>query len=163
MLRRLLLAFILVAGFPAFAADPILQIVGPEKTLALTAAEFAALPRTEVTALEPHGKKERRYAGVTVRELLLRVDAPLGEKMRGSALALGVLVRSRDGYAVLYALAEFDAAFSTRTLLLADREDGKPPPATAAPFRLVAPGDTRGARWVRMVTSIEIISLPPKP
>ena len=160
---RLLLTLGLLAGLRAFADEPILTIVGPAETRTFTAAEFAALPRTELTALEPHEKKERRYSGVTVRELLARVGAPLGEKMRGSALALGVLVRSKDGYAVLYALAEFDSAFSGRTLLLADREDGAPPPATAAPFRLVAPGDTRGARWARMVTSIEVISVPPKP
>ena len=98
-----------------------------------------------------------------MRELLARVGAPLGDKMRGPALALGVLVRTKDDYAVLFSLAEFDSAFSTRTLLLADREDGAAPPATAAPFRLVAPGDSRGARWARMVTSIEIISIPVKP
>ncbi|MCX6953453.1 MAG: molybdopterin-dependent oxidoreductase [Verrucomicrobia bacterium] len=144
----------------AFAAEPILQVITADKTLAFTAAEFAALPRTELTAIEPHEKKERRYAGVTVRELLTRAGAPLGEKLRGPALTLGVLVRSRDNYTVLYALAEFDEAFSSRTLLLADREDGAPPPASAAPLRLVAPGDKRGARWARMVTSIEVVPLP---
>lgn len=163
MLRRLLFAFILLAGLQTLAAEPILKIAGPERTLNFTAAEFAALPRTELKAIEPHAKKERLYSGVTMRDLLTRVGAPLGENMRGSALALGVLVRSKDGYTVLYALAEFDAAFSSRTLLLADREDGAPPPASAAPLRLIAPGDTRGARWARMVTSIEIVTLQSKP
>lgn len=83
--------------------------------------------------------------------------------MRGPALTMGVIVRCKDNYSVLYSLAEFDAAFSSRTILLADREDGAPPPATAAPFRLVAPGDKRGARWARMVVSLEIVSLPAKP
>lgn len=83
--------------------------------------------------------------------------------MRGPALTMGVIVRCKDNYSVLYSLAEFDAAFSSRTILLADREDGGPPPATAAPFRLVAPGDKRGARWARMVVSLEIVSLPAKP
>jgi hypothetical protein len=98
-----------------------------------------------------------------VRELLLRAGAPLGDKLRGPALTLGVLVRCKDNYTVLYSLAEFDENFSPRTIVLADREDGQPPPATAAPFRLVAPGDKRGARWARMVTSLEIVSLPAKP
>jgi DMSO/TMAO reductase YedYZ molybdopterin-dependent catalytic subunit len=163
MLRRLLLALGLLAGFRALAAEPLLKIVGPAATLTFTAAEFAALPRTELKTLEPHARVERVYSGVAVRELLARVGAPLGENLRGGALALGVLVRSKDGYTVLYALAEFDAAFSPRNLLLADREDGAPPPATAAPVRLVAPGDTRGARWARMVTSIEVVALPPQP
>ena len=167
-LRRLLLfpsfllpLFLLAAALRA--AEPILKVIGPEATLVFTAAEFAALPRTELRTLEPHEKKERLYSGVTIRELLARAGAPLGEKLRGPALALGVLVRSHDGYTVLFSLAEFDAAFSSRTLLLADREDGAAPPATAAPLRLVAPGDTRGGRWSRMVASLEIVSFAPKP
>lgn len=160
---RLLLLLLLTLAGPLAAAGPILKISGPGGTLAFTAAEFAALPRTETEAVEPHGKKERTYAGVAVRELLARVGAPLGDELRGPALATGVLVRAEDGYTVLFALAEFDAAFSSRTLLLADREDGALPPATAAPLRLVAPGDTRGARWVRMVTAIELVSFAPRP
>jgi hypothetical protein len=157
-------ALVLFSATSALAADvPILRLAGPAQTHTLTAAEFAALPRTELRAIETHENKERLYSGVTVRELLTRVGAPLGDKMRGPALALGVLVRTKDDYAVLFYLADFDSAFSTRTLLLADREDGAAPPATAAPFRLVAPGGSRGARWARMVTSIEIISIPVKP
>lgn len=156
-------ALILVSG-SAFAADaPFLRLTGPAKSLTFTAAEFSARPHTELRAVEPHEKRERRYSGVTVRELLALVDAPLGDKLRGPALTMGVLVRTKDNYTVLYSLAEFDAAFSTRTILLADREDGAPPPATAAPLRLVAPGDTRGARWARLVTALEIISVPAKP
>jgi DMSO/TMAO reductase YedYZ molybdopterin-dependent catalytic subunit len=158
----------LVVWLPLFAlvaraAEPVLRIVGLEKTLTLTTEEFAALPHAELKVLEPHEKKERTYSGVAVRELLAKVGAPSGEKVRGRALSLGVLVRSKDGYAVLFALAEFDENFSSRTLLLADREDGQPPPATAAPLRLVAPGDKRGARWARMVTSIEIVAVGAKP
>jgi hypothetical protein len=144
------------------AAEPILKIIGPEKTLDLTTQEFAALPRIEVKTLEPHERNDRRYAGVAVRELLARVGAPLGEQFRGPALVLGVVVRCKDNYAVLFSLAEFDENFSQRTILLADTEDGLPPPSTSAPLRLVAPGDKRGARWARMVTSIEIVPFTPK-
>lgn len=66
---------------------------------------------------------------------------------------------SRGGYAVVFAWAEFDAAFSRRTLLLADKVDGKPLADTAGPSQLVAPGDTRAARWARMVTSLDVVSL----
>jgi len=31
-----------------------------------------------------------------------------------------------------------------------------PVPENAAPFRLIAPGDKKAARWARMVTSLEI-------
>jgi len=159
MTRAWLLLFLLAAAAAASAAEPGLKIVTPEKTLTLSAGELAALPRVEVAALEPHGKQEHRYTGVAVRDVLARAGVPLGEKLRGPALQLVVRIGSRDGYAVVFALAEFDTAFSRRTLLLADRVDGKPLADTAGPLQLVAPGDTRAARWARMVTSLEVVSV----
>ena len=72
-------------------------------------------------------------------------------------MQLVVVARSRDGYAVVYALAEFDESFSSRTILLADKDDGQPLPEKSAPFQLITPSDKKGARWARMVTSLEII------
>lgn len=159
-LRLLLLSVVLLApGFRARAAEPVLTITTSEKTLTFTASEFAALPRTELKLPEQGDQKERRFAGVTMRELLTRAGAPLGEKMRGAALMAGVIVRGKDNYAVLFSLAEFDENFSARTLLLADQEDGDILPPSAAPFRLVAPGDKRGARSCKQVVAIEIVSL----
>ncbi len=160
--RFIILALVLIAA-ALRAAEPALTLRGPGKTVTLTAGEFAALPHAELRAIEPHEKKERSYSGVKMADLLRQIDAPLGEKLRGPALTQGVLVRCKDGYAVLYALAEFDDNFSSRAILLCDREEGAAPPATAAPLRLIATGDKRGARWARMVSSIEIVQLAPKP
>ena len=79
--------------------------------------------------------------------------------MRGAGLLTGVIVRCKDNYAVLFSLAEFDPNFSDRTILLADHQDGEMLPPSAAPFRIVTPGDKRGARSCKQVTSIEIVSL----
>lgn len=159
--RRIALAAGVFAAsvFSTLAAEPILKIVGPEKTLMFTAEEFAALPRTELKLTERAGQPERTFSGVAMRELLLRAGAPLGEKLRGDAQLTGVIVRAKDNYAVLFALAEFDENFSSRTLLLADREDGEILPPSAAPLRIVAPGDKRGARSARQIVSIEVVSL----
>jgi DMSO/TMAO reductase YedYZ molybdopterin-dependent catalytic subunit len=141
------------------AGEPALTVVSPGQTLTLTADEFRALPHSDMTAMDPHQRMEHHYSGIRVRELLAKAGAPLGEKLRGKALQLGVVFHSKDGYATLFALAEFDDAFSDRTILLADREDGKPLPENAGPLRAVVPGDKRAARWARMVTSIEIVRL----
>ena len=154
-LLRALFFLALAAGLSA--GEPVLKITTPEKTLTFTAEEFAALPHTATTTPEPHTQKEHRYAGVTVHELLVRAGVPLGEKLRGPAMQLVVVARSRDGYAVVYALAEFDESFSSRTILLADKDDGQPLPEKSAPFQLITPSDKKGARWARMVTSLEII------
>jgi DMSO/TMAO reductase YedYZ molybdopterin-dependent catalytic subunit len=154
---------LLVPGLRAFAADAFLTITTPEKTLTLTATDFAQLPHQDYKTTDSHDKKERAYSGVKMSDLLTRAGAPLGEKMRGAGLTTGVIVRCKDTYAVLFALAEFDESFSSRTILLCDREDGELLPPSAAPLRLVTPGDKRGARSARQVTSIEIITLPAKP
>jgi hypothetical protein len=159
-MKRSILALSLAFATAAagFAGEPALKIISAGATVALTADDLKALPHVELTATDPHEKKEHLYSGVPVRDLLAKVGAPLGEKLRGKALQMAVLVRSRDGYTTLFALAEFDDAFSSRTVLLADSEDGKPLAANSAPLRLIAPGDKRAARWARMVTSMEIVS-----
>ncbi len=162
LLRYVLLS--LALSSIAVAADsPVLLTVHREdaSVLTFTAADFSALPHMELTAFNPHEKKEHRYAGVAVREILARAGAPLGEKIRGKALQLGVMARAKDGYGVLFALAEFDETFSDRTLFLADSIDGQPLGAGAAPLQLIVPGDKRPTRWARMVTSLEIFSPAP--
>ena len=154
----LVLFLSLVASLTGFAADSTLSVISGDTTLTLTADQLKALPHIELTATEPHERKDHLYSGVPVRDLLARAGAPLGDKLRGKALQLAVLVRSKDGYSTLFALAEFDDSFSNRTILLADSEDGKPLAANSAPLRLVVPGDRRAARWARMVTSLEVVS-----
>ena len=131
-----LLLFVGVAAVLS-AAEPALSVTAAGKTLAFTAAEFAALPRTTITARETHTQKEHRYAGVTARELLVRAGAPLGEKLRGAALRLGVIVRCRDGYAVAFALADTRWRFPVRDPR-PNSESKTPPPPRCMPrsFRI---------------------------
>lgn len=164
--RLALLAGLLLFAAPAvrtLAAEPMVRITTTGKTLAFSAEEFAALPHTDLTVADPHTQAPRKFSGVAVRELLVRAGAPLGDKLRGTALQLAVVFRAKDNYGVVFALADFDEAFSSRTLLLADAEDDKPLPEKSAPLQLVAPGDKKAARWARQVVAIEIVSLLPKP
>jgi hypothetical protein len=95
--------------------------------------------------------------------LLARLDAPLGEKLRGKALAMYVVAEGTDKYRAVYSLAEIDPAFHTGTVIVADREDGQPI-AKDGPFKLVNTEDNRPARWVRNLASIQLGSIPsPRP
>lgn len=161
-MRRFLLPVFILLALTAAAAEPVLQITTPEKSLALTAEDFAALPHQDLAVADPHDQHTRHFTGVAVRELLTRAGAPLGDQLRGPALQLAIVFRAKDGYGVVFALADVDEAFSNRTLLLADQEDGKPLGENAGPFQLVAPGDKKAARWGRMITTIEVVSLAPK-
>lgn len=133
--------FFVSSSIGVSAAEPILKIAGPDTAFAATSDVFTALNHTK----------------------LARAGAPLGDRLRGPALQLFVMVHCRDGYAVSFTLPDFDEAFGGRRILLADAEDGHPLPANAAPPRLIVPGDKKAARWARQVASIEIVDPRMKP
>jgi DMSO/TMAO reductase YedYZ molybdopterin-dependent catalytic subunit len=124
--------------------------------LTLTGAELAEMPRTSVTASAHH--VSGTWEGVTVRELLSRAGVPSGTQLPGPALAASVIVTGSDGYRVAFGLAEFDAQFTDRVAILADRKDGAPLTGNAAPFQLIITGEKRPARWVRQVISIDLVA-----
>ena len=150
------LVFLLCLSVTSLLAQPVLTVTFQESNLVLTATQFTALPHTEIKVTDPHEKKEHQYSAVPVHDLLAQVGAPLGDKLRGAALHYVVMVRASDGYAVAFTLADFDEAYTDRTIFLADREDGNPLSDTAGPLRLIIPDDKKAARWARMVTKIEV-------
>ena len=117
------------------------------------------MPHQTISALDGHDKKTHEYTGVPAKEVLARVNVPSGEKLRGPSLRLIVIAHTKDNYEVAYALAEFDEAFSDRTILLVDRQDGQPLLPATGPLRLLLPGDKRPARWARMINSLEIVQV----
>ena len=140
------------------AAPTTLTIAGDVATpLTLGAAELKALPRTKVEV-----KDESRvvtYEGVLVGEILKKAGVPLGENLRGNAVAAYVTASAADGYQVVFSLAELDNAFTSSDVLVADTIDGKPLFAYQGPWRIVAPKDLRGARSIRMLERIEVVRL----
>jgi hypothetical protein len=46
-----------------------------------------------------------------------------------------------------------------REIILADKRDGKTLDAKEGPFRIVAPGDKRPARWIRQITALKVITV----
>lgn len=73
-----------------------------------------------------------------------------------------MIVRGRDGYAVLFSLGELDAALGAKSVVIATQCDGKPIPDADGPYRLVVPGEGRAARSVRQVVTIEAVCPAPK-
>jgi len=145
----------------AFAQAPagVLAVQGDIATpLSLTADDLAKMPRDTVSVPGPDGSKIV-YEGVTLREVLNKAGAPLGEALRGKALASYVLAMAKDGYQVAFTLGELDAQFGNESVLIADRRDGKPLPDKQGPFRLVCPNDKEGARSVRMLETLHVVRL----
>jgi hypothetical protein len=153
----LLFVFAPVSVFAQASQAVALHVIGEAPNhLELSAADIAALPRQTIRVTDEKGAKVE-YGGVAVAEILQKAGAPLGHEMKGPNLALGVVASAPDGYRVLFALTEFDAAFSDRVIILADHRDGKPLDSHEGPLRFVVPGDQRHARWIRGVTTLEIV------
>jgi DMSO/TMAO reductase YedYZ molybdopterin-dependent catalytic subunit len=142
------------------AAETVLRVGGEGvRPLTLRDADFAHLPRT-VVRVDEHAGAVATYAGVLLRDIMALAGVPLGEQLRGDRLALYVVVEAADGYRVVFALPELDAAFTDRVVFLADHRNGQPLPAAEGPLRLVIPAETRHARWVRQVVALSIRRVP---
>lgn len=126
--------------------------------LVLKAEDLAAMPREKASVPESDGTAVE-YEGVSLREILQRAGAPTGKDLRGKALASYVLAKAKDGYQVVFTLAEMAPEFGNETVLLADKRDGKPLFGYQGPFRLVCPNDKAGARSVRMLVELEVVRL----
>jgi hypothetical protein len=152
-----LLTLLLARAAEAWGADRVLNLRYGEKKVQLTPADFAKLKTTEVDAEDQTGR--HRFRGVSVHDLLRLVDAPPGERLRRPTMCLVVRVKGADGMVCAFALAEFEAGFTDRTIILASHEDGAPLSPDIGPWRVIVPKDTRVARWVRQVVSMEVISI----
>jgi len=159
----------LVAGAPATlsaqqdqaatpAATATLAVAGDVTSpVSLSSADLKDMPRTkvEVTA----DGRTLPYVGVLVGEILKRAGAPLGDALRGDAVASYVLASATDGYQVVFSLAELDPDFTSNDIIVADTVDGEPLFAGQGPLRIVAPNDSRGARSIRMLERLEVVRL----
>ncbi len=126
-----------------------------EKSSDWAMATLAALPHKTVTVHNSHTKADETYSGVPLIDLLVRVDVP--GKPHGKDLALYLVAEGSDGYKAVYSVAEVNPDVHDATVLVADREDGKPL-AADGPLKLVASGETRPARWVRNLAAVRVMA-----
>ncbi|HTW87106.1 MAG TPA: molybdopterin-dependent oxidoreductase [Candidatus Binataceae bacterium] len=127
--------------------------------LLLHETDLLTMKRTTVNTTDERGEAAK-YEGVPIVELLQRAGAPLGKELRGPNMKLYVVAKAADGYQVVFALPEFDPGFTDRVILLADRRDGHALSPREGPFRVVVPGEKRHARWIREVSTLEVLQAP---
>jgi hypothetical protein len=126
--------------------------------LELKGEDLAKMPRETASVLDQDGTKVV-YEGVSLREIMKLAGAPVEKELRGKALASYILAKARDGYQVVFTLAEVASEFANEQILVADKRDGKALFGYQGPFRLVCPNDKAGARSVRMLETLEIVRL----
>jgi hypothetical protein len=128
--------------------------------------ELAKMPCLSIEVHDSHTSQLCKYEGVRVSDLLSRVGVPVGDALKGKAMATYVVARAADGYSVVYSLAE---PMNGNQIIVADRMNGTLDKEQGS-FRVIVPGEKRPARWIRMLTSSEVLSavtpsgsLPPSP
>ena len=155
----LLFTFVsLVISYHAKAQTPSVKISG-EVTTPMTIYDDDLHKYAQTTVIrKDHDGKDHTYTGVILSEILKKAGATLGPDLRGKNLNKYILVTASDNYQVVFALAELDKAFTDRTIILADKADGKPLPSGEGPFRIIVQDEKKPARCIREVTEIKVIA-----
>jgi len=158
-------ALVALASANAAAQDPHLRASAPETppipspiSVPLEPGAIAALPREPVSA-RVH-ETTLSCEGVSLFALLRASGAVPEGALRSAQLSRYVLVDARDGYRVLFSLAELDPGTGKRDVWLVDRCNGTALDDKDGPLRLLVPGDARAARSVRQVESISVVVAP---
>lgn len=158
---RALRAFVVVLGWvlfslPAIAQDRFaVELVGVgQQAIALTPDTLNALPVVEmdVTFQTSKGPSSGHYKGVLFWDVLKANNAFEGVE-HNAELKRTFTVLASDDYAIAFSVGEIHPDFGGTPMMLADQVDGKP---FEGGYRIIMPGDKRGARNVRDVVRIEM-------
>ena len=156
--RRFILALFSAVCLLAQDAPATLAVGGAVKQpLTLTMDDLAKMPRATLETKDDGLSVD--YEGVWLHDVLKQAGAPTGTELRGKALASYMLAEAKDGYQVVFSLAELDPLFADARVLLADKANGKPLTGAQGPFRLVTSKEKRGARSIRMLTKLDVVLL----
>jgi len=117
----------LVSSTPAPAQAPAsLELVTETgTTTAILLDSLRRMPQVELRG-QIHDGPALVFRGPALDAILALAGAPQGHDLRGQALRLVVLAEARDGYAVVYSLAELSPDLGSRRGIVAIEQDGQP-------------------------------------
>lgn len=130
------------------------------KTHRLTAADLQSLKRQHAQITERDAATVD-YEGVALTDILTRCGVRFDHDAQRKQVSDCVVIRSRDGYQVVFSMAEVSPGASTRPVILADRRNGQPIDDKEGKLKLIAPNDGFRARFVRGVSHIQVKTVAP--
>lgn len=139
------------------ASGQILLRVNDAQPTTVTAEALDKLPR-HTAVLNDHGK-QMSYEGALLRDVLPQANFDFAKGLHGKQLSTYVKAVAKDGYEVVFALAEFDPTLVDSEIIVADKRDGQSLTPNDGPFRIVVPNDKRPARCLRMLQEIDVVEL----
>jgi hypothetical protein len=150
----LLLGYAPVRAQSSDTATLTIQVEG-SAPFVLHSADLASVKRVQTTVKDTAGKEET-FSGFNLIDLLAKAGAPTGKQLRGANMSKYVLVKAKDGYGVLFSLAELDPVYSNKLIMVADQHNGQPLGKDKGPYRIVIPDESRHARWIWGVQAIVV-------
>jgi hypothetical protein len=106
------------------------------------------------------GAQTRSYIGADLWSLLNDAGLQADPARKNDLLSRYVLATGADGYKVVFALGELNPDFGRKgsTVAYADTASGASAPLSAAdgPFRVTAPGDIKGGRYVSNLVRLDV-------
>jgi len=154
---------LLPAPEPSPPPEPTVEVGGAvDSPASYTVAELAARPATTmaVTYASGSGEQTRTYTGANLWSLLSDSGLQTDPSRRNDLNSRYVLATGSDGYRAVFSLGELDPSLGNRESLVAYATviDGQsqPLPESDGPFRVTAPGDVKGGRYVSNLIRLDV-------
>ncbi|MBP2617775.1 hypothetical protein [Chryseobacterium jejuense] len=74
------------------------------------------MPRKEASLKDKEGSVHV-YTGVSIQDILAKAGAPSGKELHGENISKYLLAKCKDGYQVLFSLAELDASIADKNVI----------------------------------------------
>lgn len=156
MKKILPVALLLLSGWAFCQSGFKLKVSGEvPRPLELSLADLSKMPRKEASLKDKDGSVHV-YRGVAVQDILAKAGAPSGKELHGENISKYLLAKCKDGYQVLFSLAELDASIADKNVIVADTMDGKSLAESKGPLRIVAEGEKKPARSSYQVESLVV-------
>lgn len=163
-LAALAMAALLAACGGGDGDDATVRIGGAlERPTGVSAAVLAERPTVtqKVQFISGNGTQQRSYIGADLWTLLSDLGIQVDASARNDVLNRYVLATGTDGYRTVFALGELSPTLGNKGSILAYLENTSGTPAAIdaqdGPFRVTAPGDVRGGRYVSQLVRLEVL------
>jgi hypothetical protein len=128
------------------------------KSINLTLTDLANMPLTTVHVHNAHTNQDETYAGPLLSEVLAKIGLNSTAETHSLILHSTVVATGTDHYFVLYSGAEVQPSFSKGQVIVAVMKSGLPDKEGGL-IQLINTTDTKPARWVNGLASLNVMTL----
>jgi hypothetical protein len=133
---------------------------GPEKIqpveLDLTPGYLSKIEHSTVEAKGKNDTAARHYEGVPLWRILDHAGISSGKMKPKEIVKRYLVAQGKDGFKVVFSLAELDTAFTKKEVLLADKLNGQALAADRGPYQLIVRDELRPTRNCYQIVKLTV-------